>query len=187
MTALLAVVVGLLVIACFVAPTLSVRDLAGRVVAFTVVGLLALVGLLAVISGVIADPDSLVGRLLVVELFAIAVAGGGPVTATVLWLVDRGSRRADMDDASEVLRGGAWIGAFERAAVFATLAAGWPEGLAVVLALKGLGRYSELRGSAATPGGPPATGGVAERFIIGTFSSVLWACAVAGAYLVLVG
>ena len=187
MTALLAVVVGLLVIACFVAPTLSVRDLAGRVVAFTVVGLLALVGLLAVISGVIADPDSLVGRLLVVELFAIAVAGGGPVTATVLWLVDRGSRRADMDDASEVLRGGAWIGAFERAAVFATLAAGWPEGLAVVLALKGLGRYSELRGSAATAAGPPVNGGVAERFIIGTFSSVLWACAVAGAYLVLVG
>jgi hypothetical protein len=186
-TALLAVVVGLLVVACFVAPTFPVRDLVGRVVAVVVVGLLALVGLLAVISGSIADPDSLVGRLLVVELFAVAVAGGGPATATVLWLVDRGSRRDDMDDASEVLRGGAWIGAFERAAVFATLAAGWPEGLAVVLALKGLGRYSELRGSAATPAGPPVTGGVAERFIIGTFSSVLWACAVAGAYLVLTG
>ena len=189
MTALLAVVVGLLVVACFVAPTLPVRDLAGRVVAFVVLGLLALVGLLAVISGAIADADSLVGRLLVVELFAVAVAGGGPVTATVLWLVDRGSRRDDMDDAGEVLRGGAWIGAFERAAVFATLAAGWPEGLAVVLALKGLGRYSELRGSSgasASPAGPQA-GGVAERFIIGTFSSVLWACAVAGAYLVLVG
>jgi hypothetical protein len=70
--------------------------------------------------------------------------------------------------------------------VFATLAAGWPEGLAVVLALKGLGRYSELRGGTAGAAGLPATGGVAERFIIGTFSSVLWACAVAGAYLVLV-
>ena len=54
-----------------------------------------------------------------------------------------------------MLRGGAWIGGLERAAVFAALASGWPEGLAVVLALKGLGRYSELRG---TPGDPLAAG-----------------------------
>ncbi len=111
----------------------------------------------------------------------------------MLWLVDRGSSRADtMERAGEVLRGGAWIGAFERAAVFAALAAGWPEGLAVVLALKGLGRYSELRGDARRGGRgvlrrPGASGGVAERFIIGTFASVLWACACAGTYLALVG
>jgi hypothetical protein len=184
---LVAVVVGLLVVACFVAPTFSVRDLAGRMAAFSVAGLLLVVGVLTVVSGGLAAPDSLVGRLLVVELFAIAVAGGGPVTATVLWLVDRGSSRTDMEGAGEVLRGGAWIGAFERAAVFATLAAGWPEGLAVVLALKGLGRYSELRGNPASPAGPPAVGGVAERFIIGTFASVLWAVAAAGAVLVLTG
>jgi hypothetical protein len=49
-----------------------------------------------------------------------------------------------------------------------------------VLALKGLGRYSELRGQ---PGDAAASGGVAERFIIGTFASVLWACACAGTYL----
>ena len=61
--------------------------------------------------------------------------------------------RTAMDRAGEVLRGGAWIGAFERCAVFAALVAGWPEGLAVVLALKGLGRYSELRG---TPAGRTA-------------------------------
>ncbi len=134
--------------------------------------------------------------------------GGGPVTATVLWLVDHGRVRSlaahdpdrpdrgSLDQAGEVLRGGAWIGAFERAAVFATLAAGWPEGLAVVLALKGLGRYSELRGPTGPSGssGPSATGsaaphggGVAERFIIGSFASVLWACATAGTYLTLVG
>ena len=89
-----------------------------------------------------------------------------------------------MERAGEVLRGGAWIGAFERCAVFAAIVAGWPEGLAVVLALKGLGRYSELRG---VPGRRTAlagsSGGVAERFIIGTFASVLWACACAGTYL----
>ena len=71
----------------------------------------------------------------------------------------------------KVLRGGAWIGALERGAVAATLVAGWPEGLAVVLALKGLGRYPELRNA--------GTGAVAERFIIGTFTSVLWAAACA--------
>jgi hypothetical protein len=92
-----------------------------------------------------------------------------------------------MDRAGEVLRGGAWIGAFERCAVFATLAAGWPEGLAVVLALKGLGRYSELRGTPPTASGVATSGGVAERFIIGSFASLLWASACAGIYLALVG
>ena len=53
----------------------------------------------------------------------------------------------------------------------AALVAGWPEGTAVVLALKGLGRYPELRNA--------GTGAVAERFIIGTFASVLWAAACA--------
>jgi hypothetical protein len=42
----------------------------------------------------------------------------------------------------------------------------------VVLALKGLGRYPELRTD---------TEGAAERFIIGTFTSVLWAVACTGA------
>jgi hypothetical protein len=74
--------------------------------------------------------------------------------------------------AGEVLRGGAWIGALERLAVFATLVAGWGPGVAVVLAVKGLGRYPELRNDEDT--------GVAERFIIGTFTSVLWAAGCAG-------
>ena len=92
---------------------------------------------------------------------------------------------------ARVLRGGAWIGSFERAGVFAALIAGWPEGIAVVLALKGLGRYSELKSDSGTTGaqagpqtgpatGAPTGGGVAERFIIGTFCSVLWAVACAG-------
>jgi hypothetical protein len=185
MTVVVAVLVGVLVVACFVAPTLSVRDLTGRSVAFVVAGLLAALGVVATVTGQVAETDSLVGRLLTVELFVVAVAGGGPVAATVLWLVDRNSTRDDMRSAGEVLRGGAWIGAFERAAVFATLAAGWPEGLAVVLALKGLGRYSELRGGTARPAEGGA--GVAERFLIGSFASLLWGCAAAGAYLVLVG
>jgi F0F1-type ATP synthase membrane subunit c/vacuolar-type H+-ATPase subunit K len=68
-----------------------------------------------------------------------------------------------------VLHGGAWVGALERLGVTGSLLAGWPEGLAIALAIKGLGRYPELHDPAA-----------AERFIIGTFASVLWACACAG-------
>lgn len=146
---------------------------------------LAVLGLVAVLHGPVvasAAPTALHGSLLV-GLFVVAVAGGGPVTAAVLRLADsKDAGRLRGIHAEQVLRGGAWIGAFERAAVFAALVAGWPEGLAVVLALKGLGRYSELRADAGGPGSAaaPDTGGVAERFIIGTFSSVLWAVACAG-------
>ena len=44
----------------------------------------------------------------------------------------------------------------------------------MVLALKGVGRFPDLRGDAATGGA------TTERFIIGTFTSVLWAAACAG-------
>ncbi|HET7328587.1 MAG TPA: hypothetical protein VFJ14_15020 [Nocardioidaceae bacterium] len=117
----------------------------------------------------------------------LAVAGGGPATVAVFRLVDGELPTTDRDSveaAGEVLRGGAWIGGLERAAVFATVVTGWPEGLAIILALKGVARYPELRG----PGAPTGQGlveagvphGVAERFIIGTFVSVLWAAACAG-------
>ena len=112
---------------------------------------------------------------------ALAISGGGPLTSLVFDLVDRRETPAEsMQQAGHVLRGGAWIGALERGAIFATLVAGWPEGLAIVLALKGLGRYPELR--AAEDG---VRTGAAERFIIGTFTSVLWACACAGVVVLL--
>jgi len=84
--------------------------------------------------------------------------------------------RPDPTPPEDLLRGGAWIGTLERIAVTATLIAGWPEGLAVVLAVKGLARYPELR----SPGA-----GASERFIIGTFTSVLWAAACAVTVLLL--
>lgn len=120
-----------------------------------------------------------VGTLVVVTLAGLlAIAGGGPVTVAVFYLVDghQGGEGAGAIEsvrrAGEALRGGAWIGALERAGVFASLVGGWPEGAAIVLGLKGLGRYPELR-SGDSPG-------AAERFIIGTFTSVLWAVACAG-------
>jgi hypothetical protein len=102
---------------------------------------------------------------------AAAVVGGGPVTAAVLRRASTGSQPAieRAEHASAVLRGGTWIGALERAAMSATLLAGWPAGVPVVLAVKGLGRYPELREP-----------GVSERFIIGTLASLLWAAGAAG-------
>jgi len=142
--------------------------------------------LLLLAAGIVAaaPPEVLVdgrGLATVLALFggALAIAGGGPLTALVFDLVDRREvPQESMQTAGRVLRGGAWIGVLERLAIFAALVAGWPEGLAVVLAVKGLGRYPELR--AAEDG---VRTGAAERFIIGTFTSVLWACGCAGVVL----
>ncbi|HTW13557.1 MAG TPA: hypothetical protein VMF51_00440 [Nocardioides sp.] len=115
--------------------------------------------------------------LLVILAGALAAIGGGPLTSLVFAWVDRHDHPPTGDQqpihtAGSVLRGGAWIGALERTAVFASLVGGMPEGIAIALAVKGLGRYPELRNG--------ASAGAAERFIIGTFTSVLWACACAG-------
>ena len=110
---------------------------------------------------------------------ALAAAGGGPVTSWVFSWIDRHDTAGGqpMRDAGSVLRGGAWIGGLERTAIAVSLLAGWPEGVALALALKGLGRYPELRNQ--------DNPGTAERFIIGTFTSVLWAAGCAGVVLLL--
>ena len=144
---------------------------------------------LAGVAAVLTEPvTSAVGRFTerpapaVVAGVLAAVVVGGPLTTAVLRAVSgrsapragphqtRSRPDAAIASAADVLRGGAWIGALERLAVVTSLLAGWPEGLAVVLAVKGLGRYPELRHP-----------GAAERFIIGTFCSVLWAAGCAGA------
>lgn len=85
---------------------------------------------------------------------------------------ERAESSDGVEQAATILRGGAWIGALERLAIFAGLVASWPEAIAIVLAVKGLGRSPELRSGEKSA--------VAERFIIGTFVSVLWACGCAG-------
>lgn len=111
-----------------------------------------------------------------VALGAVAsVLGGGPVASAVLRSADpTNAAAAGGPGDPEVLRGGAWVGVLERAALAGTLLAGWPEGLAVVIAVKGLGRYAELKKPAA-----------AERFIIGTLASLLWAAACVGCVVLL--
>ena len=68
-----------------------------------------------------------------------------------------------------ILRGGAIIGVLERVAVCLAILAGEPVAIAYVVAIKGLGRFAELK----------ETPVAAERFIIGTLTSLLWAAGVA--------
>jgi len=138
---------------------------AGRVVAAASLLLLG-VALLVAWS---ADEYHELDKGVTVIAAVLAVAGGGIVTTQVFSFVEDPER---VRDAGAVLRGGAWIGALERLAVYVALVAGWAPGVAIVLAVKGLGRYPELRNQEDT--------GVAERFIIGTFTSVLWAVGCAG-------
>lgn len=100
-----------------------------------------------------------------------AVTGGSPIVTTVFKVARRGGS-PDPDDDAGPLHGGRTIGVLERTAVAASILTGWPEGIAIVLAVKGLARYPELRGSDGSA--------ASEQFIIGTFTSVMWAVAVCG-------
>lgn len=98
-------------------------------------------------------------------------ASSGQHHATVDLAPSEGDAVPGIVGAGEELSGGYWIGLLERAALFASVLSGFPAGIAVVLAVKSIGRYPELR----TP-----TGSKGELFIIGTFASMLWAAAFAG-------
>lgn len=132
----------------------------------------------------------LASALIAIAALAVAVVGGGPAAIVVLAMASRGSvpdgahggilvtdRPADATGRShEVLRGGATIGIFERFATAATIMAGFPEAVAVVVAIKSVGRFSEL-GEAESR----------ERFIIGTLVSLVWACACGAVFRFMVG
>ncbi len=99
------------------------------------------------------------GATLVLCVLAAATAGAPLVLAT--FKIAR--RQPDGSPAPDAgpLRGGRVIGILERLAVAASILATWPEGIAIVLAVKGLARYPELREPHAS-----------EQFIMGTFVSV---------------
>lgn len=77
--------------------------------------------------------------------------------------------------AQRILRGGAIIGVLERLAVCLAILTAQPVAIAYVVAIKGLGRFAELK----------ETPVAAERFIIGTLTSMLWAAGVAATVKVL--
>ncbi|WP_460681987.1 hypothetical protein [Nesterenkonia populi] len=96
--------------------------------------------------------------LAISALVGIAVVGG-----LLRWVEPTGSGPG-------VLRGGTWIGVLERLAITGSAMAGHPEAIAIVLAVKGLGRYPELRAARAEHRAKAT-----ERFIIGTLASYIWA------------
>jgi hypothetical protein len=114
---------------------------------------------------------------------AAAVLLGGRVVTLVFKLAER-TRATELPENAEhpeaiapltyaatFLRGGEWIGYLERLAVYGAILAGFPEGVAVAMVVKSFARYPEIKASST---------GAAERFIVGTFVSVLFACACAG-------
>ncbi|AYF99339.1 hypothetical protein D7I47_14515 [Protaetiibacter intestinalis] len=119
------------------------------------------------------------GVVLGIGFAALGVLAGNPLTVYVLDLATRDTirrgahggiliRREGTGEEREVLRGGTTIGYLERAAIVGSIAVGHPEVIAALIAVKGLGRFSELESSAAR-----------ERFIIGTLASMGWAGACA--------
>ncbi|MCC9146253.1 MULTISPECIES: hypothetical protein [unclassified Arthrobacter] len=94
---------------------------------------------------------------------------GWPVTYGVLRLARAVEQPRPAPEPNAILRGGLAIGVLERLAVAAAVLADEPVAIAYVVAVKGLGRYAELK----------ETPAAAERFIIGTLASMLWAVAVA--------
>ncbi|WP_222264105.1 hypothetical protein [Modestobacter marinus] len=171
--------------------TLRGERVRGPVGALCLVVLLAGAAALAWRAGGTGDGARAMGAVLAVVAAAL---GGGPVATAVLRAADperdeprppATPARSDVVGAEvkpaprtladpEVLRGGAWIGVLERTAIAGTVLAGWQEGLAVLIAVKGLGRFHEVKAPVA-----------AERFIIGTLASGLWALGCVGAAVLL--
>lgn len=78
---------------------------------------------------------------------------------------------ATSGNGQRILRGGAIIGILERLGVCLAILTAQPVAIAYIVAIKGLGRFAELK----------ETPVAAERFIIGTLASMLWAAGTAAA------
>jgi hypothetical protein len=127
-------------------------------------------------------PDPAYAAALATTLAALGILAGNPITVFVLGVAKSPDPGADASEHGgiivpaekgergkrEVLRGGWVIGYLERLAIIGAVALGRFEIVAAVVAIKGLGRFTELDNSAAR-----------ERFIIGTLTSMLWAGACA--------
>jgi len=142
-------------------------------------GLVVLALAVVIVSPV--NVPTIMGLILALLGIALGVVGGNPLTRRILEIATHGRVHETSDGGIRVdatpddgtagtvlLRGGTTIGYLERVAAVIGIVAGFPEALAVIVAVKGVGRFSELASAEAR-----------ERFIIGTLASLLWACVVA--------
>ncbi|MBK4347641.1 hypothetical protein [Lacisediminihabitans changchengi] len=153
--------------------------------------LLSTIPLALGLAGIVFDidipaPTHLAAVLCGLVAAALGVIGGNPITVAVLEYADSraggekvtlGSNGGILESVAgrseqrEVLRGGTTIGYLERIVVIAAIATAHWEIVAVLVAIKGLGRFRELDS--------PQT---RERFIIGTLVSMVWAGACAALF-----
>ncbi len=145
-----------------------------------VVALIAIAIVYAATGGVQNAPALGFHIAATVLLLLIGVIGGSPLVLVVLELAGSGavplgdhggilvSETGAKTKDREILRGGMTIGYLERLAIIGAALVGQFAAVAIVIAVKGLGRFSELENSAAR-----------ERFIIGTLVSIVWAAACA--------
>ncbi len=143
-----------------------------------VVVLVALAIVFAAVGGWASVPGLGFRVAAIVLLLLIGIVGGSPLVLVVLELAGSGTvplgdhggilvaEEGSRKKHREILRGGMTIGYLERLAIIGAALAGQFAAVAIVVAVKGLGRFSELENSAAR-----------ERFIIGTLVSLVWAAA----------
>lgn len=137
-----------------------------------------------IITSAVIEPDrSAIATVLAAIAFtSLGTIGGSPAVALVLRWATKGAvplgdhggilvrAPGQPSPVREVLRGGATIGYLERLALIGSVLAGQAAAIAIIVAIKGLGRFSELETSEAR-----------ERFIIGTLTSLIWAGAAVAA------
>lgn len=150
-------------LALAVAAALSLASLHRRLAMPAAALLVAIVGAIVVFRDLEHDE---IGRAAICLAALVAVVGGIAVVSSALRLA---GPEHTTELAPGALPGGRWIGVLERLMVFGALGLGLVSAVALVIAVKALGRYPELRS------GDHAD--TAERFIIGTFVSAVWAAA----------
>ncbi len=132
---------------------------------------LVLLGVLALRVMAVAEPTGAwFTPALTIGLVALATTGGGPLVAFIFSVIVLNEKKHGKKGHPEVLRGGATIGYLERFAVVGAVLVGQPAAIAIIVAVKGLGRFTELDSAAAR-----------ERFIVGTLGSLIWAATCASA------
>lgn len=175
----IATIVWLLFAACLIAALILGVQAQRRSSLGLTVGSIGAVLLAALLLALPVGPVSTWGAVALIAIgLATATTGGAPFVKMVFRLATKTTREGDHGgilvrakaaadaDSREVLRGGIAIGYLERFAIAAVIVFGYPEGIAIVVAVKGVGRFSELDESEAR-----------EHFIIGTFASLIWGVA----------
>ncbi|MBX3090727.1 MAG: hypothetical protein KF772_09155 [Cryobacterium sp.] len=147
---------------------------------FPVVVVVAITIGFAALGGWDTAPNSGFQVAAIALLILIGVIGGSPLVLIVLKLAGSGEvpigahggilvgETQSRKQEREILRGGMTIGFLERLAIIGGALVGQYAAVAIVIAIKGLGRFSELESAEAR-----------ERFIIGTLVSINWAAACA--------